>query len=111
MNKRLKAVLDHVADINHDAVPQRGRAKYVANKYEISVEEYLALALKQNGCCAICGGRNKEGPQRRAQHLAVDHCHASEKVRGLLCTNCNLGLGNFQDSPAFLRLAAAYLER
>lgn len=43
--------------------------------------------------------------------LSVDHCHRTNKIRGILCPPCNTGLGHFQDEPRFLREAADYLER
>ncbi len=72
--------------------------------YGISVEEYDALLARQNGKCAIC----REKPE--GQTLCVDHCHATGKIRGLLCRSCNVGLGNFRDDPRLLRAAIAYLE-
>lgn len=57
--------------------------------------------------CAICGDVPKEGARR----LAIDHCHASDEIRGLLCWNCNLLLGNARDSVDILRAAVAYLQR
>ncbi len=65
----------------------------------------LAALLEQHGTCAICRlpTWGKRGPQ-------VDHDHATGKVRGVLCINCNNGLGRFKDDPARLRAAAAYLE-
>lgn len=73
-------------------------------KYNITKEEYLTLVKNQNNLCAIC----KEPEKNRK--LAIDHCHISGKVRGLLCTNCNLGIGNLQDRIDVLHSAINYLE-
>ncbi len=75
--------------------------------------EYIELAIKQDNLCAICGNEEsvvlKTTGRRRS--LAVDHDHVTGDIRGLLCTNCNKGLGNFQDNIVSLREAIAYLER
>ena len=57
---------------------------------------------RQKNVCGICKTPGKP--------LCVDHCHATGKVRGLLCRDCNLGLGNYKDNPVFTRAATAYLE-
>lgn len=80
------------------------RVTYVNKKYGISKSEYRFMKLLQQGKCAICGGKSGRGD------LDVDHCHSTNKVRGLLCNNCNRGLGHFQDSPEFLASAIEYLE-
>jgi Recombination endonuclease VII len=67
------------------------------------MEDYRRMLSKQNGACAIC-------KQVFQETLAVDHCHTTGKVRGLLCRKCNTGLGNYGDDPGRLREAAAYLE-
>jgi hypothetical protein len=67
---------------------------------------YDELYKKQNGVCAICGGKGKIGCR-----LAVDHSHNSDKVRGLLCNSCNMGLGLFKDSLIVLKKAVEYLGR
>lgn len=67
-----------------------------------------ALAA-QGGCCAICGRTRNVG--KRRMRLAVDHCHKTGIVRGILCTHCNQALGQMQDSPDLLRKAADYLEK
>lgn len=64
-------------------------------------EQYAQKFVQQDGKCAIC----KIGDVP----LAADHCHASLDRRGLLCTNCNLGLGNFRDDPEILQAAIEYL--
>lgn len=55
---------------------------------------------EQGGVCLICG---------RAALMQVDHCHDTGKVRGLLCSPCNRGLGSFKDSLALVQAAADYL--
>ncbi len=72
--------------------------------YGLSRDDYDALLARQGGVCAICGKK----PGRR--RLGVDHCHACERIRGLLCTKCNPGLGQFDDDPRRLLMAIAYLE-
>jgi Autographiviridae endonuclease VII len=71
--------------------------------YGLSLHDYKALLATQGGACAVC---RKKSPRT----LCVDHCHATKKVRRLLCHRCNLGIGQFNDDPRLLRLAAAYLE-
>jgi hypothetical protein len=78
----------------------------------IGLAEVDAMLAKQNGVCAICGGlpRSVNGSSGKITDFAVDHDHKTKKVRGLLCSHCNRGIGLFKDDPAILRRAAAYLE-
>lgn len=85
--------------------PKRTRARNL-KKFGISVEHYEALLVSQDSCCAICRGQNANG-----KALAVDHCHKTGRVRGLLCTNCNTGIGMLGDSSLRLKLAAEYVTR
>jgi hypothetical protein len=77
-----------------------------------SSERYRELLEAQNTKCAICGvmegHRSRYGKVCR---LAVDHDHRTGKVRGLLCNNCNRGLGRFKDSIENLEAALRYLKR
>ncbi len=75
------------------------------DKYGLTPDGYKSLFNAQNGKCWICG---KPPGKRR---LAVDHDHATGTVRGLLCHNCNIGLGNFHDNTAHLLRAVEYLSR
>ena len=73
-------------------------------RYGMTVADYDALLTKQNGVCFICETNEPD------QTLAVDHYHPTGVVRGLLCRDCNLGLGNYKDDPRLTRRATAYLE-
>jgi Recombination endonuclease VII len=81
-------------------------------RYGIGVDEYAQMLAKQNGVCAICHRDEKtlnlEGTKPR--RLAVDHCHATGKVRGLLCTTCNTMVGSSRDRVDLLESAIAYLQ-
>ena len=78
--------------------------------YGISPEQYDAMLSAQEGVCAICAGpetrTNREGAPR---YLSVDHDHSTGRVRGLLCSTCNRGIGQFGDDVERLRSAVAYL--
>jgi hypothetical protein len=73
--------------------------------YGMSLQQYGVMLGQQEGCCAICCNPFGEGLPAR-----IDHCHATGKVRSLLCDHCNRGLGDFQDSLATMRKAIAYIE-
>ena len=85
--------------------------KYALRKYGISLAEFEEMEIKQNGACAICGKKEVHKNQWGNVRLSVDHCHISGKVRGLLCKNCNTGLGGFKDNIENLSKAISYLIR
>ncbi len=68
------------------------------------------MLAAQKGVCAICHKTCKP-VGRKLGRLSVDHDHTTQKVRGLLCGKCNLGLGYFGDSPDTLVNAILYLEK
>lgn len=78
----------------------------------ITEAQYAAMLQKQNGVCAICHKPEwaKGGKFQEVRDLAVDHDHATNAVRGLLCARCNTAIGLFLDDPIVCRLAAEYLE-
>ena len=86
---------------------KNGRDCYYRSQYGISLKERETLLVSQNLCCAICS--DKESNLKGILH--VGHNHKTKKVRGLLCNECNHGIGNFKDEPQILRKAIAYLER
>lgn len=77
------------------------------SKYGIESHEYERLYTIQNGLCAICLVRAKDS---RGRELNVDHDHTTGKVRGLLCSSCNMGIGMLLDDYQNLMRAAAYLK-
>jgi hypothetical protein len=83
-----------------------GRRHKLKHLYGITVEEYEALLRSQAYVCALC-----EQGCRSGNRLSIDHCHATGRVRQLLCGTCNRGLGLLKDDPSLLRRAADYVER
>jgi hypothetical protein len=80
-------------------------AYMVERKYGITGEEYNELLERQDGCCAICHGKN--GNRR----LAVDHDHNTGEVRGLLCTLCNLVVSHIERDSNLVQTAIDYLAK
>jgi len=79
--------------------------KYIYSKYNLTIDGYNQLLIEQNGCCKICGRHQTKLKKK----LVVDHCHRTGKVRGLLCYNCNLGIGLLFDNQTILQSAINYL--
>lgn len=77
--------------------------KYTLSRYVLTEEMYDALVATQDGVCAICKTASSD-------RLVVDHCHQSNRVRGLLCRTCNAAIGQLKDDPQLVREAARYLE-
>ena len=73
--------------------------------YGITQEEFEALLLKQDNVCGICREPFKDTFNRH-----VDHDHSTGEIRGILCADCNRGLGCFKDSPDILDRAKAWLK-
>lgn len=98
--------------INNPTKAQQTRIKNkLKYRYNISIEEYETLVNQSDSKCFICNlpetAVNSKGEVRL---LSVDHCHTTQKVRGLLCHKCNAGLGYFRDSIENLKNAIQYLE-
>ena len=118
INDRRRA--KYAADQEHrDAIKAQVRAWTAANPdkvkhgrlrdvHGISLTDYREMLALQGGRCAICGHSDLSDPNF---FPLVDHCHKTGKIRGLLCMNCNQGLGKFKDSYNNLLGAAMYLQR
>lgn len=85
--------------------PKMRKEIMLKHQYGISLEHYENIQNSQNGFCAICGIK----PTNRV--LYVDHCHSSNKIRGLLCIKCNSLLGFCNDNIEILKKSISYLEK
>lgn len=83
------------------------RDRYLKRTYGISENEYNAMLLSQNNACLLCKTEFSDGWGANAP--VVDHCHNTGKVRGILCNECNRGLGYFHDNKETLMNAIKYL--
>jgi hypothetical protein len=75
-------------------------AARIGQRYGVTAIEYFAMLLRQHSRCAVC---------LELRPLHVDHCHVTNKVRGLVCRRCNTGMGMFKDDAALLQAAADYI--
>jgi hypothetical protein len=85
---------------------KRHKRSELMKSFGINADQYETMLHEQNHVCAIC-----EKNEICNRDLAVDHCHITKRVRGLLCTNCNMALGKFQDDLQNLLNAVEYLKR
>jgi hypothetical protein len=78
------------------------RSFHLNRRYRVDSAQVAWMILQQGGVCALCRSGNPEH---------VDHDHRTKRVRGILCFNCNRGLGKFCDDVGLMQRAAEYLER
>lgn len=83
------------------------RTQMLRHKYKLTPEAFADMLAAQGGRCAIC---RTDEPGGKWPVFHADHCHSTGEIRGLLCNNCNAGIGRFHDRPAVLRTAANYVE-
>lgn len=91
----------------HKNNKDKSKNSNIKYRYNLNIEEYYKIKEKQNNCCAICG----KNEQLLNKSLHIDHCHKTHKVRGLLCSRCNLAIGAFEDNIEYLKNAIIYLEK
>ena len=92
--------------IYREASPERYQGYQLKKLYGLTLERYAEMLSNQRGACAVCGGVNACG-----YVLGVDHDHKSGQIRGLLCGNCNNGIGRFNHDVGRLLAAARYLRQ
>lgn len=83
--------------------PEYTQRKNLKNRYALSVDQYNTMLQQQNNKCAIC-------KEIFSSKICVDHNHTTGKVRSLLCTPCNVGLGFFKENAETLTKAIEYLK-
>ena len=105
---RINARYRELRKLNVEKYREQGKRRYHKNplkaklrKYKITESDYYAILETQNSVCAIC---NQE-----MMVVNIDHCHSTGKVRGLLCTSCNTGIGKLKDNVKILQSAIEYL--
>jgi hypothetical protein len=86
--------------------PDARRDYNLRKNYGISSADYDRMLEGQDGRCAIC---RSDQPGGRTKYFHVDHCHSTNKVRGLLCMPCNIMLGQADDNIDTLNNAINYL--
>lgn len=85
------------------------RKGHLRRAYGLTQETFDVMLHEQGGGCAICGTKQEYGNQ--GTRMVVDHCHATNKIRGILCDLCNTAIGKFHDDVVLLGNAISYLTK
>ena len=86
---------------------EKGRA--LRESFGLSLEQYQEMHDRQEGKCAICGQPETQLRDGKVKALAVDHCHSTGRIRGLLCCDCNQAIGKLKEDVEILQGAIRYL--
>jgi hypothetical protein len=92
---------------NKETVCKKARERIIKIKYNFSIEEYEELRSLQKYKCKIC----KKDEKSMNSKLHIDHNHKTGKIRGLLCGNCNRGIGCFKENINYLKNSINYLSK
>jgi hypothetical protein len=84
---------------------------FIVRTYGITAEDYYNMLAAQNNKCAVCESEEVNSSRVSSGKLFIDHCHTTGKVRGLLCSKCNHGIGLLNDDTALLQKAIEYLNQ
>lgn len=95
-----------VDKLNKSRCPLKEKDHQLKKLYGITLDQYNQMFTNQNGNCAICKRNQSEFEKK----LHVDHCHATGKVRGLLCSTCNQAIGLLKEDQVIILAAAKYLQ-
>jgi hypothetical protein len=97
-----------------DENPDAEANKHLKRKYGITIDDYNRMFAEQGGVCAICKSAEKTRRRKKTnddERLAVDHCHETGVVRGLLCFKCNTAMGSLGDSQDQVMRVIHYLSK
>lgn len=117
--RKIAGVWDHnTADGRNEYLKEYRRSdpilekeRYLLSRFEISMQDYNNMLFAQGGVCAICKHPETHKRNGKVKALAVDHCHKTGVIRGLLCCDCNTGIGKLKDDVNVLSNAIEYLRR
>lgn len=93
----------------HEGEKRRNREQRLRRVYGLTLDDYDRMRAAHDDLCAICRRVETRIKNGRVKMIAVDHDHVTGEVRGLLCHQCNTGIGCFKDDPSLLEAAIAYL--
>ena len=91
--------------------PNQQKARALRDSFGLSLDKYNEMFEAQQGKCAICNQSETQMRNGKLKTLAVDHDHKSGVIRGLLCFDCNTGIGKLKDDPQVLQSAIQYLNK
>lgn len=83
--------------------------KHLQRRFGITMAQYNSMLQEQNGVCAICKNPEKMVTKKRVSRLAVDHCHATGRIRGLLCFKCNTSIALVETNISLLDTIKIYI--
>ena len=99
-----KKYIDDPQTTQRNLIRMRERAK--ERRYGITQEQFEQMLIDQNNKCKICSIEFKS-----TKYTHIDHCHDTNRVRGLLCNDCNLALGQFNDNTDIMDMSIKYLQK
>lgn len=96
---------------NQERYALLGKAKHLRRKFGITLIEYQNLLDSQRGVCFLCKNpeKIKNHISKKTSSLAVDHCHKTGKIRGLLCFKCNTTIAHIENNPDIYQIIRGYL--
>lgn len=98
------------AEDNYEQKFNSSKNSKLLKEYGIDLDEYNEMLENQNHVCKICGNPETKKLNNITWKLSVDHCHETGKIRGLLCSKCNVGLSKFNEDEQLFLNAISYLK-